>query len=497
MTGGHGKYYRHIDAGLSVDRALELANGPDGPQGYVPSWHPDHLRRAARAHEAVCNLVHDGNAFRAELDARSPLTAGLDGFGLPPLSVPKTPSRKHCDQCNPPMGVDPPYMGVGPRDCTGDRELPPAGPQLDKPLRRRMYQIRDALRTIGRPTATVNNRPVSRVGSCGYSTAGTAQVGVVVNGEGRARYSGLARCGSIWECPVCSLYIRTKRSDEVRQVVEGHGADRAVMLTLTVRHGLGDDLATMRAQLADAWRAMTRGQAWARFSSSAGVVGTIRALEVTHGRNGWHPHLHVVLLLEDEPSASDVLELEGRREWVPEHRGWLLDRWIAMCSKYIGQDAAPSLDHGISLTVLSSADYLCKLGLELTHPSKRARRDSRSPLEIADDWARFHRRKDSTLWRSYCSAMVGARQLTWSRGLKRKHGIRDRSDLELSAEEEPTTEDRIVATLTLEQWRQVRTRRGVSVRVLELAEFEGRAAMLRYIRALETPSRAPPRRERQ
>jgi hypothetical protein len=32
--------------------------------------------------------------------------------------------------------------------------------------------------------------------------------------------------------------------------------------------------------------------------SDIGFVGTIRTVEVTYGRNGWHPHVHAVVLNE-------------------------------------------------------------------------------------------------------------------------------------------------------------------------------------------------------
>ena len=38
------------------------------------------------------------------------------------------------------------------------------------------------------------------------------------------------------------MKIKLARSDEVRTAVAWHGSDRAYLLTLTIRHGLGDDL---------------------------------------------------------------------------------------------------------------------------------------------------------------------------------------------------------------------------------------------------------------
>jgi hypothetical protein len=82
---------------------------------------------------------------------------------------------------------------------------------------------------------------------------------------------------------------------------------------------------------------------------------------------------------------------------------------------------------------------------------------------------------------AYCAAMLGARQLTWSKRLRKRFGLRDRTDLELSVEEEATPDDRIVATVELDDWKTIRTNRGWSILLLELAEREGRAGVEKVI----------------
>ncbi|PRW75701.1 protein rep, partial [Pseudomonas fluorescens] len=69
------------------------------------------------------------------------------------------------------------------------------------------------------------------------------------------------------------------------------------MLTLTVPHGLGDDLSGLLEQIHKAWRSTSTSRAGKKLRKLLGVRGTIRALEVTPGSNGFHPHLHVLLFL--------------------------------------------------------------------------------------------------------------------------------------------------------------------------------------------------------
>ncbi|MBW5466231.1 Rep protein, partial [Pseudomonas aeruginosa] len=70
--------------------------------------------------------------------------------------------------------------------------------------------------------------------------------------------------------------------------------------TLTVTNGLGDDLTTLHVQIRNAWRRTTTGRAVKDFRKLLGIKCTIRALEVTHGQNGFQPHLHVLLFLEQD-----------------------------------------------------------------------------------------------------------------------------------------------------------------------------------------------------
>lgn len=360
-----------------------------------------------------------------------------------------------------------------------------------------MYRLRYYLRSIQRP----------RIRNCGFAmTAGLGFVGVALKPDGRARYQGLQTCGSVWECPSCQMRIKARRAEEIRKVVEAHGHARCALLTLTVRHGAGDDLQALRMALADAWRGFTRGAAWERFRRSHGVVGSVRAVEVTHGANGWHPHIHVLLLFEQKLPDRQLFTVDGRVRWVPSTIGWLIDRWRTMVVRYLGDEHEPDDEHGLTLAPCFAADYLSKLGLELSDPGlKKGRRKGRTPLEIASDYADAmqavragddrlapRRRRDAWLWRTYCAAMLGARQLTWSRGLKKAFGIRDRTDLEVSQDEEPGADDQsvVVGKIAAADWATIRRRRvgyaGADHYCLRAAELGGGPGLRKAVQEVVT-----------
>ncbi|MBW5466256.1 hypothetical protein GOY11_35350, partial [Pseudomonas aeruginosa] len=63
---------------------------------------------------------------------------------------------------------------------------------------------------------------------------------------------------------------------------------------------------TLLVQIRNAWRRTTTGRAGKDFRKLLSIKGTIRALEVTHGQNVFHPHLHVLLFLEQDATNGCV-----------------------------------------------------------------------------------------------------------------------------------------------------------------------------------------------
>jgi hypothetical protein len=338
------------------------------------------------------------------------------------------------------------------------------------------YQLRDAVRPHAR----------RRVRRCGRSRIAPT---VQIHGHdgGRVSVHGLLRCGSVWECPTCAAKITAARADEVRRAVEWHGGDGCVMLTLTVSHGLGDDLETLRRGIARSWQRLCSGKAWKTFRRHVGYVGSIRALEVTHGPHGYHPHLHVVLLVRD---ASELMSgcAPARADEKPiPWREWLTQRWQRAVLRHLGGNAVPSAERGAVLTPLHRADYLAKLGLELGHTlTKKGCSQSRSMWQVVREFALETGDYDDLLvWRRYVDAMKGARQLTWSRGLRAAASLGDeRPDQDLAQE---TPGSVLLAEIEPYQWDDwQRWRVGdVELRIRRTAETGDRLKLLELLLALD------------
>jgi hypothetical protein len=178
--------------------------------------------------------------------------------------------------------------------------------------------------------------------------------------------------------------------------------------TLTLPHKLEHRLKPLVRTVAKCFSKVISGAGWVRWRD-AHCLGFIRALEVKVGPNGWHPHLHV-LFFATRPFTEEDLE---------QFRQFLYRRWcqVVVAAKY----GAPSPEYGVTLDISYRDDYLAKLGLEMTGDAFKAGRPGRrTPWEVLADYAAHHREADRRLWREYCEAMRGARQLTYSLGFRKR-----------------------------------------------------------------------------
>jgi hypothetical protein len=174
-----------------------------------------------------------------------------------------------------------------------------------------------------------------------------------------------------------------------------------------------------------------------------GYVGEARAFEATVGPNGWHPHLHA-LIFTDRPLDATQLE---------ELRRFFYERWAAGVVR--AGYRAPSPERGVVIVESRLDEYLTKMGLgdELAKGAgKDAEGYSRTPLQVLTDFRDTGDAGDLALWREWNEAMHGARQLTWSRGLRERYGpAPEKTDTEIVAGESDATEA-VIASIAPATW---------------------------------------------
>lgn len=265
-------------------------------------------------------------------------------------------------------------------------------------------------------------------------------------------YKGLATCGSVWVCPLCAAKIQERRRHEVLQAVELKGAQgrESVMLSFTFPHRVEQPLSLLLRLQQEALKSMREGRAYKQLMEAVGQAGRIRALEVTHGANGWHPHTHELLFLRP---GVDV-------EWLEDE---LAKLWLRACRRVGLFDPKQTregdfLRYAVDVRGADKAvgEYLAKLDQasdwNVTHEltkasSKQGRRAGQHPFRLALE------KTTSALFLEYVDAIKGARQLVWSRGLKGEVGIEEKTDQQLAQEENARAIDSI--GITRAAWRVV------------------------------------------
>lgn len=337
---------------------------------------------------------------------------------------------------------------------------------------------------------------LKRVRLCGHQALGNMVS--LKRGPNGADYGKVAVCGSVWVCPVCSARILAERTTDVMrgfEVWQGQGGTVG-MATLTVRHRSNQSLKAVWGVVGKAWSRMTSGRPWGRIVERLGLGGWMRTVEVTHGRNGWHVHLHVLLFLE--PGADPV-------EWEIGVQ-LLLERWASSVAAVGGSVVARAQDvrrfvnpEAGDLAYFAKAYYGGadrEAAFEVTRSDLKSGA-GRAPFEIlrdaiasgsdvGPDWA---------LWREFEQASHRKRMHTWSGGMRDRLGLDDeRSDEDIAADED-VPEVETVGWLTRSAWSKVRASDALYWGLLDAVEHGGLAAALAWgsLRGIEI---LPPGAER-
>ncbi len=279
----------------------------------------------------------------------------------------------------------------------------------------------------------------------------------------RAHLAGLQKCGLGWICPVCTR----AKSEDARQKLNAllsRGRREGwvmVMMTLTVRHDEDMPLAWLWQRVSQASDELRRNHHWTRVLNPS-LVGSVKAVEITHGENGWHPHYHVVLAFRPG-EVADEAEAIARVEVL--RAAWMRE---------IAAQGLTGNEHAFAVQGAAAAgNYLAKWGaaeeLSLGH-AKSGRRGQRTPWQLLRA-SRDGDQEASALWLDFVRVIKGTHQIRMTPGLRAmvKEEL-ERLDAERPVREEPkdVTLDRIERG----EWMDTGRRR--RVRLLEAAEARTR-----------------------
>ena len=354
---------------------------------------------------------------------------------------------------------------------------------------------------------------LDRVRSCSRYTPPGASGGVAVrrheeDGNVKVGYAGLVRCGSVWACPLCSTRINATRRLEVGALVviaQSRGYYFALQ-TVTLRHWNGQSLGMLFDALSNGQRSVTNATAVRRVRKELGLVGYVRALEITYGANGWHPHIHKLLIFDHKPTAEDLRCLQDAEYPV----------WVRQCAKRgLGTPIKECYDIRPVYDVDEAAQYIVKSDdvLSVAFSQKLAEHVKQQRAQAVADgkavsisgmahemvggmWSKSGRAISSMttwqlleafqatgdmryldLWLEFERASKGRRQNVWSRGLKKMFGIGEISDDEIAEREEGTRDDTL---FWVSDWSVVARHPELAAGLLEAVYRKGLSGGLQY-----------------
>jgi hypothetical protein len=260
----------------------------------------------------------------------------------------------------------------------------------------------------------------------------------------KCHYGGLISCGKPWECPVCASKIAQRRRNEASLALDQFRADGGKLLfnTFTFSHSNLDDLPGLLTKQDKARVMMCRDWGYRQITESHGVIGKIRALEVTYGANGWHPHIHEIWFLRTEYKAAATAEIYTK----------LYDIWVKCCLRHgLGE---PSRERGIDVRDGSYAsDYISKWGLEdeITKANLKEGKfkTSRAPFQLLDDFI-IGDQASGDLFIEYSKATARRKQLVWSRGLKGMFDLEEKTDEQIADEMEEKAD--YLGRFSMDEW---------------------------------------------
>lgn len=296
---------------------------------------------------------------------------------------------------------------------------------------------------------------------------------------GKAFYCNLFTCGSVWACPICASKIQERRREEISQALEWAQENNlmAVMVTLTFPHYEFQTVDDLLVRQSAALKYLRSGKSFQNFKEKVGMKGFIRSLEVTYGRNGWHPHTHELWFID--PS----IDKEGFEAYIN-------NRWEKACDKQgliprgkLKAFRAQAVNYHWNA---KDSDYLAKqdskknfwgADREMALSSYKRSHKTIHPFELVQ-FVEMGYEKAGDKFLEYIKAMKGKAQLYWSQGLKDLVELEDLSDEELNDKQEDQAID--VAEFDMWGWNGILEMKA-RAKILNLAEEGGRDAIDKWL----------------
>ena len=282
-------------------------------------------------------------------------------------------------------------------------------------------------------------------------------------GQKRAHFTSLQRCGSPWNCHICASIISQHRCDEIKDLIKvvNDAGFHLYMITHTLPHYAHESCQTVHDRFMQSMKKM-KGQKslktiphfipFQSFLKHCGCVGYVTTKEPLFGPNGWHIHTHGLYIFEKP--LGDL----GRA------RDQLWEQWLKACdltfqiSDYPTRIQKGFYHRSVSLDALHGdletmvAQYLTKSG-HIIHKEKKIgswgmeNELTKGHLKKSDSglmtpWGMLDRIRQlapddkeavklKQKFFEYTETFKGASFVRWSPGLRAKFGFEEKTDQEI------------------------------------------------------------------
>lgn len=260
----------------------------------------------------------------------------------------------------------------------------------------------------------------------------------------RAFYANIAKCGNRWICPVCAAKIAATYKEQLHKYIEGarSAGDQLFFITLTIQHTKKHELRPLLDQLSDSWNKLNTGRYLQKLSY---YITT----EILYGKNGWHPHYHILLNTGQGNKSTNQIEADIQR--------FVLEKWTK-----INRGADLQAQNVKQCNSKSIVEYMTKgdLAYELTAQNVKNTAKGVHPWHLIGTDQEY-------LFAEYIEATKGKQINRKSRGFFEQYQVDDKSEVDALHEEEVITET--LAIISTPVYNEIR-RFGKLCDLLEAAE---------------------------
>lgn len=303
-------------------------------------------------------------------------------------------------------------------------------------------------------TRTCTARPLPGHGGAGvmYSPA-----------TGRAGFSGLQVCGSVWTCPVCGDRICRQRAEDLTRLINRHTSlgGEVLLLTFTAPHSRSTDLREFMDLFQRSYDGATNCKAIKTLKRRLGFIGAVTSKEVTHGDVfGFHAHYHVLWFVRFH-QPLEVVKEDIFKQWYH----------YAM-KRGLGRVSERAFDVRLGT---AAGEYVSKMGwnvaAEVALSGEKRGRDSRHPFDLLVGFKSGAIPEGLALFIVYASATWGRRFMTSYKALARKLGVdlEELTDDQIAERQERETI--LIGNLSPVVWQYI-VRQGLRAAALNLVEKE-------------------------